>query len=230
MSAVEPAFVKESSPRDSGERPGRSERRGGSLIGSVVGNRDLIWQMAKRDVVGRYRGSALGLLWSFFNPLLMLCVYTFAYAFIFRVSLKGPSTEQTNFVDYVDYALFAFAGMMLFGMFSEVITRASVCIVQNPNYVKKIMFPLQVFPVVQLVAALIHAGISALLLVIAVAAIHGTVHWTIVLAPIAVLPLALCTLGLAWILASVGVYVRDAAPTVAIGVMMMSAMWLNWRY
>jgi lipopolysaccharide transport system permease protein len=219
MSAVESAFVKESSPRDSGERPGRSGRRGGSLIGSVVGNRDLIWQMAKRDVVGRYKGSALGLLWSFFNPLLMLCVYTFAFGEVFGVST--PDGKPPTFAQIVDYALFIFAGMTLFAMFSEVITRAPLCVVQNSNYVKKIVFPLQVFPVTQLVAALIHMGISTLLLVIAVAAIHGTMHWTILLAPIAVLPLALSTLGLAWILASLGVYVRDVGQAVSIVVMML---------
>jgi lipopolysaccharide transport system permease protein len=180
--------------------------------------------MAKREVVGRYKGSVLGLLWSFFYPLLMLAAYTFAFSYVFKVSPRGAATTQA---DVVDFALYAFSGLVLFTLFTEVVTRAPNFILQNANYVKKVVFPLEVFPYVYLGASLIHAAISVLVLLAATLALHlavGLSHplaWTVILSPLPLIPLMLVILGAGWLLSALGVYLRDVAQTIGIVAMML---------
>lgn len=198
-----------------------------ALTRSLFAHRDLLWQMTKREVVGRYRGSVLGLFWSFFHPLIMLAVYTFAFSYIFKVSFKlnSPAGSPAGPSDHVDFALYCFAGLILFTVFSEVLTRAPVLILQNVNYVKRVVFPLEILPVVTLGSALIHALISSLVLLLGFLLAHGQFHWTALLLPLVVLPLALLILGLAWFLASLGVYIRDIAQ--AIGIITTMFMYLS---
>jgi len=188
------------------------------MVRVLVSHRDLVWQMAKREVVGRYKGSVLGLMWSFFYPLLMLAAYTFAFSYVFRVSPRGGAATSS---DILDFALYAFSGLVLFTFFTEVVTKAPTFILQNANYVKKVVFPLEVFPYVYLVASLIHTGMSVVVLLVAHVVVHQTLPWTIVLAPVVVLPLTLVILGLGWFLSALGVYLRDVAQTVGIVAMMM---------
>jgi len=190
-------------------------------------NRDLIWQMTKREVVGRYRGSILGLAWSFFYPLLMLGVYTFAFAYVFKVgpSTLGPGHGRGAGGYMEEFALYAFSGLILLGIFSEVATLAPAVILHNSNYVKKVIFPLEVFPFVQLMAAAIHAGMSLIVLVIGLLVFRQSVPATILLAPLVVLPLLLMILGVAWVLAAVGVFLRDLAQ--AMGIVTMMLMYLS---
>jgi lipopolysaccharide transport system permease protein len=190
-----------------------------AMARSLVTHRDLVWQMARREVAGRYKGSALGLLWSFFYPLLMLAAYTFAFSYVFKVSPRGTATTQA---DIVDFALYVFSGLVLFTLFTEVVTRAPTFILGNANYVKKVVFPLEVFPYVYMGASLIHAAISLLVLLLATLVLHlavGLTHplaWTVVLAPLPVIPLVLVVLGAAWLLSALGVYLRDVAQTIGI--------------
>lgn len=185
-------------------------------------HRDLVWQMARREVVGRYKGSVLGLLWSFFYPLMTLAAYTFAFSYVFKVSPRGAATTQA---DVTDFAMYAFSGLVLFTLFTEVVTRAPNFILQNANYVKKVVFPLEIFPYVYLLASLIHAAISILVLVSAIVALQHALPWTAIMAPLALVPLMLVILGAAWLLSALGVYLRDVAQT--IGVVAMMLMYLS---
>lgn len=183
-----------------------------SLAGSLWRNRQLILQMSKREVVGRYKGSVFGLTWSFFNPVLMLTVYTFVFSEIFKSRWGGIGGDDTK----TQFAVVLFVGMIVLNLFSEVLNRAPSLILSNVNYVKKVVFPIEILPVVTLCAALFHSFISSAVLVIAFAIFNGYLNWTIVFIPLIFFPLILVTLGLAWMFASLGVYLRDVGQTVII--------------
>lgn len=189
-----------------------------ALARSLWHNRGLIAHMTRREVVGRYRGSALGLAWSFFNPVLMLAVYTFVFSVVFqaRWSGAGGSAESKT-----QFAVVIFAGMIVHSLFSEVLNRAPLLILSNANYVKKVVFPIEILPVVAMGAALFHSMVSVGVLLTAFAFFNGYLHWTAVLVPLVMLPLVILTMGLAWMLASLGVFLRDVGQTIGIITMVM---------
>lgn len=180
------------------------------MFGCLWLNRRLIGQLVMREVLGRYKGSMLGVVWSFFNPLLMLIVYTFVFSVVFNARWNVASESKTEF------AIVLFTGMIVFGIFSECVNRAPSLILSSPNYVKKVIFPLEALPVVGLGAALFHAGISLVLLLAFLFIVHLSLPWTVVLLPIVILPLIFLTLGLGWFLSALGVYLRDVGQTVGI--------------
>ena len=179
-------------------------------------NRQLIVQMTKREVVGRYKGSALGLVWSFLNPVFMLAVYTFVFSVVFKARW-GVGGEESK----TQFAVVLFVGMIVHGLFAEVLNRAPGLILGNVNYVKKVVFPLEILPVISMGAALFHSLISLGVLLIAFVLFNGYLHWTAVFTPLVVLPLVILTLGLAWMLASLGVFLRDVGQTIGIITMVM---------
>ncbi|GAA5234880.1 ABC transporter permease [Verticiella sediminum] len=182
-------------------------------------HRGLIHASAKREVLGRYRGSFLGLLWSFFNPLLMLTVYTFVFSEVFNARWGAASQSKTEF------ALVLFAGLLVFNLFSECINRAPGLILANPNYVKKVVFPLEVLPVVALLSALYHFAVTLLVWLVAYVVMFGVPHATVAYLPLVMVPFCLFILGLCWALAALGVYLRDVAQF--IGVLTMALMFLS---
>lgn len=183
-----------------------------AMAGSLWRNRALIMQLAKRDVIGRYQGSAMGLAWSFFNPILTLLVYTIVFSEIFKSRWGGLGGNDSK----TSFALVLFVGMIVLSLFSEVVNRAPGLILSNVNYVKKVVFPLEIMPVVAMAAALFHALVSLLVLMIAFALFNGYVNWTALFLPLVLLPLVVLTTGVAWILASLGVFLRDVGQTIAI--------------
>jgi lipopolysaccharide transport system permease protein len=174
------------------------------IAASLWRNRSLIAQMTKRDVLGRYRGSIMGLGWSLFHPLVMLAIYTFVFSVVFRARWPGIVEGST-----VDFALLLFVGMILHGLFAECVNRAPTLVLSNPNYVKKVVFPLEILPYVALGSAVFHGGISLAVMLLALLLTQGTIPWTIVLIPFVLLPLLCATLGIAWFLSALGVYIRD---------------------
>lgn len=179
--------------------------------------RNLIAEMIRREVLGRYRGSILGLAWSFFNPILMLVVYTFVFGFVFKArwGIGGGSESK------IDFAVTLFVGLIIFGLFSECANRAPGLIIANTNYVKKIIFPLEILPVVSLGAALFHCMVSLTILLVVIGFNSG-LHATSLLLPLMLLPFILLTLGISWILASAGVFIRDIGQTIGIFITVMS--------
>jgi lipopolysaccharide transport system permease protein len=179
---------------------------------SLLRNRQLIIQMTKREVVGRYKGSAMGLAWSFFNPVFMLVIYTFVFSDIFKSRWGGDAGNDSK----TQFAVILFVGMIVLNLFSEVLNRAPNMILSNVNYVKKVIFPIEILPVVAMGAALFHSLISLGVLLIAFALFNGYLHWTAILTPLVFLPLVILTTGIAWMLASLGVFLRDVGQTIGI--------------
>ena len=183
-----------------------------ALVKSMWRHRQLIVQMTRREVVGRYKGSAFGLAWSFFNPVFMLVVYTFVFSEIFKSRWGGIDADDSK----TQFALVLFVGMIVLNLFSEVLNRAPGLILSNVNYVKKVVFPIEILPVVAMGATLFHGLISLGVLLAAFAIFNGYLQWTAIFVPLVMLPLVILATGLAWMLASLGVFLRDVGQTIGI--------------
>jgi lipopolysaccharide transport system permease protein len=189
------------------------------MIGSFWRNRKLIKTLVRREVVGRYRGSIMGMMWSFLNPVLMLAVYTFVFSVVFKARWSVGSDSKTEF------ALVLFAGLLVFNLFAECVNRSPTLILSNTNYVKKVVFPLEILPWVTLGTALFHMSISFIVWLIFYVIFFGQPQITVLLLPLILLPLILITMGLSWMLASLGVYLRDVSQI--IGIMITTLMFLS---
>ena len=174
-------------------------------------HRSLVWQMTRREVVGRDRGSVMGIAWSFFNPVLMLLVYTFVFSVVFKARW-GVGTEEGR----AGFAIALFVGMIVHGLFAEVVNRAPGLILGNVSYVKRVVFPLEVLPWIAMGSALFHTAVSLVVLLLAQLILTYQLTWTLVLFPLVLAPLILATMGLAWFLAAIGVYLRDIGQTIGI--------------
>lgn len=190
-----------------------------AMIKSLLANRDLIHALIRREVVGRYKGSILGIFWSFFTPAFMLVVYTFVFSVVFKARWSGGSDSKSEF------ALVLFAGLLVFNLFSECVNRAPGLVLANTNYVKKIVFPLEILPLVSLGVALFHTAVSLLAWLAFYIVLFGVPPATIFLLPLVLLPLVLLTLGLSWFLASISVYLRDIGQL--IGIITTALMFLS---
>jgi len=180
------------------------------MIHSLVQNFSLILTLVKREVVGRYRGSILGILWSFFQPLFMLAIYSFVFSVVFKIRWGTESNSK------IEFALVLFAGLVVFNFFAECINRSPVLILSNVNYVKKVVFPLEILPIVSLGSAFFHALVSLCVWLIFYLIFFGLPHSTVLLLPIVLLPLLFITIGLSWFFASLGVYLRDTSQVINI--------------
>ncbi|CAO3439731.1 ABC transporter permease [Azospirillum doebereinerae] len=181
---------------------------------TIWNNRRLIARLARRDIEARYRGSALGLAWAVVNPLLLMAVYTFVFTVVFGARWGGQAGTA-------DFALFMLSGLLLFNVFSESIARAPGLMLENVSYIKKLVFPLEIMPVVVVAGALVNAALGFAILLVFQIALRGLPPPTILLLPVVVLPLCLFTLGLSWFLASVGVFLRDLRQMMGVVVSVM---------
>jgi lipopolysaccharide transport system permease protein len=181
------------------------------MIASFWRNRRLILQMSKREAIGRYRGSIMGLAWSFFNPMLMLVIYTFVFAVVFKARW-GTGADETK----TDFAIILFVGLIVYGLFAECINRAPSLIISNVNYVKKVVFPLEILPWVTFGSAIFHTTISLLVLLLAQLILNQHIPITAIFFPLVLAPLMLGTMGLTWFLAALGVYLRDVSQVTSI--------------
>ncbi|MGE0802555.1 MAG: ABC transporter permease [Lautropia sp.] len=181
------------------------------LFGTLVSHRGLLAQMASREISGRYSGSILGFAWSMVNPILMLAIYTLVFSVVFKARWgTGPNESR------LDFALILFAGMIVHGFFADVLNRSTGLILGNANYVRRVVFPLELLVPVTLLGVLAHTAISMAVLIAALLVFKGALPWTAVLLPVVFAPLVLLTLGLGWILASLGVYIRDVGQAVGL--------------
>lgn len=167
-------------------------------------HRVLIGRLTRRELAGRYRGSLLGLLWTVLTPLLMLAVYTFVFSTIFQSRWTGVAEQKSG-----EYALFLFAGLTLFNILAESLNRSPGLMLENVGYIKKVVFPLEVMPVVILASALVNASISMVVLIAFYVPYRGLPPESALLAPMILVPFCLLTLGLCWFLSAAGVFLRD---------------------
>ena len=180
------------------------------LILSFWRNRFLIKSLIRREVQGRYRGSLGGIFWAVINPLLLLLIYTFVFSVIFKSRWGGGDDSK------VEFAMVLFAGLIVFNLFTECFIRSPGLVLSNVNYVKKIIFPLEILPWVSLGTAIFHAAISLAIWLLAYLFFIGVPPVTIFSVPFIVLPLFFFTAGVSWIFASLGVYIRDISQIVGI--------------
>jgi lipopolysaccharide transport system permease protein len=160
-------------------------------------------EMARRDVLGRYRGASFGLLWSLISPFLMLVIYTLAFGYILKSRWPGTSGNIS------DFAMLLFIGLVVHGFFAECLSRSPSLIVGNPNLVKRIVFPLDVLPWTMVLSALFHAFTNSLVFALLNFILRQELHPTLILLPLVFLPLAIGLLGVGWLLSSLSVYLRD---------------------
>lgn len=191
-----------------------------SVIRKLWVHRLLMFELAKRDIISRYKGSLFGLLWSFVNPLIMLMIYTFLFSDVFKSKWHG-----TNDDSHAQFAVMLFAGLINYNFFSDCIVRAPTLMLSHVNFVKKIIFPIEILPSIILLSALFNAGISMLVLLIFQFVVFGFVPFSIFFIPIVMLPIILLTTGLCWFLAALGVYLRDINQS--IGIVLTGIMFLS---
>lgn len=171
-------------------------------------HRALLWALIKRDFIGRYKGSVMGVAWSLFNPLLMLAIYTVVFSVAFKARWGSGDESKGAF------AIVLFSGMIVHSFFAECLNRAPSIILSHANYVKKVVFPLEILPWMALVSALLHFLVSFLVLLIFCVLAGMPIRAGVVLTPILILPLVLVTIGLSWMFAALGVYLRDLSQLV----------------
>jgi lipopolysaccharide transport system permease protein len=173
-------------------------------------DRILIYQLVKRELVSRYRGSVLGLTWSFVTPLLMLSVYTFVFSVIFKVRWDVDISSRGEF------AMVLFAGLIVFQFFSECVSRAPTLMFENVSYIKRIVFPLESLAWVVVGSAMFNMIVSSGVLVFVHLVLVGWPPLSVLWLPIVLFPLAIFTVGCVWILSSIGVFLRDTRQVVGV--------------
>lgn len=187
----------------------------------VAGLSPLAFSLTKREISARYRGSLLGFAWSLLIPLLMLGIYTFVFGLVFKSRWSG--TAETSSIS--DYAIILFSGLIVFQLFAEVLNRAPSLILSNGNYVKKVVFPLQVLVPVALGSALFNLLVSVVVLFAFMLIMHYPLPLTIFWLPVILLPYCLLILGVSWFLAALGVYLRDIGQV--LGTIITAIMFLS---
>lgn len=175
-----------------------------ALLLTVWQHKSLILALVKREIEGRYKGSLFGVFWSVLTPLLMVSVFTFVFGEIFQSKWAGAKNSN-----HLDFAAALFTGLLVYNFFAECIGKASFLITSNPNYVKKIVFPLEVLCIVTILAALFHFLVAYLIVVLMVMLSGWTLTWTVILTPIVIAPLMLLVAGLTWAISALGVFLRD---------------------
>lgn len=178
---------------------------------SLVTNRLILRQLVRRDILSRYRKSALGMVWALLTPLLTFVVYAYVFSAILKVRFPSRVPE----VEY-NYGIILFSGLMLHFFITEVLTRSPMLVLENVNFVKKVVFPLEMLSMVATGSAAVTLAFNFVVLIAAVLAFNGSVPPTALLIPIVWIPFFAIVLGISWVFASLGVYLRDIGHVVGI--------------
>lgn len=173
------------------------------MLEKLAQRRSLLVELTKREILGRYRGASIGMLWSLISPFLMLMVYTLAFGYILRSRWPGTSGSTT------DFALILFVGLVVHGFFAECLTRAPQLVLSNPGYVKRVVFPLEILACSMTLTALFHLAMNLVVLLALKWFWHGELFWHTLLLPLVIAPLAILTVAVGWFLSALGVYLRD---------------------
>lgn len=184
-----------------------------AMINSIWSNRTLIKKLTEREISARYRGSFLGLTWSFFNPLLMLSIYTFVFSIVLKARW-GKNPHE----DHIEFSLILFIGLIIHSLLSEVVLRAPTQILSNTNYVTKVVFPLEILSVVNVATALFNSLITFTVLLLAISFFSDVLTVKAILSLMTILPIIPLLLGLSWIFSSLGVYVRDISQFIGLAI------------
>lgn len=184
----------------------------------LPGRFELIASLARRELVARYKGSVLGIVWAIVTPVMTISIFTFIFAGIFRARFGAAGTPW-------DYALYLFCGLLPWTMFQDTLQLSSTTIVNHANLVKRVIFPLETLPVAQALAALANQAFGMIVLLVAIAIVRHEFHATVLWLPVLLIPQLVFTLGAAWLVASLGVFLRDIAQ--GISLVLMAWMYLT---
>ncbi len=186
------------------------------LYQSITENSFILSQLARAEVLTRYRGSVLGLAWSVLNPLFMLVVYSIVFEFLLKARWAVKTPEETP------YALALFAGILVHAFFADILTQSTTTVSKNANFVKKIVFPLEVLPVVTVISAVFNLALSLVVFLLAIVFFSNPIHASLLLIPVLFFPFILFVLGMSYMLGAVGVYIKDISQIAG----MLSTMFL----
>ncbi len=187
-------------------------------VGTARRWRSLIVQLARREVEGRYRGSILGIVWAIAQPLLYLGVFTFVFGIVFEARWGVATGPRAPF------GLMLFAGLIVYWLFAETVGRAPGLVIAHASLVKRVLFPVEVLPMAALLAAVFHTALALAVWLVGHLVFVGLPPWTALLAPVVLAPAALVALGIAYVVAGVGVYARDIGQIVTVGLTVLMFM------
>jgi lipopolysaccharide transport system permease protein len=179
---------------------------------------ELIFSLARRELVARYKGSVLGIVWALLTPVVMIAIFTFIFAEIFGARFGSSNSSW-------DYALYLFCGLLPWTMFQETVQQSATVIVSHANLVKRVVFPLETLPIALTLTSLINQLFGAVALLIGIVVIRHELHASLVWLPVLIIPQVVLTLGAAWLIASLGVFLRDTTQGVAL--LLMAWMFLT---
>jgi homopolymeric O-antigen transport system permease protein len=179
---------------------------------------DLIVSLTKRELAARYRGSILGFLWTLVTPMVMIAIFTIIFAGIFKAKFGASSSQW-------DYALYLFCGLLPWNAFQESLQLSSTTIVGHANLVKRVVFPLETLPVSLSLAAVVNQLFGTLVLIVATLLLRREVHAALIYLPLVLIPQLIATFGAAWLVASLGVFIRDMVQGIAL--LLMAWMYLT---
>lgn len=184
----------------------------------LPGRADLLLSLTRRELAARYRGSILGILWALLTPIVMITIFTLIFSGIFKARFGSSSSQW-------DYALYLFCGLLPWNAFQESLQLSSTTIVSHANLVKRVVFPLETLPVSICLASITNQLFGTLVLVAAITVLRREIHPTIVFLPLVLLPQLIATCGISWLVASLGVFVRDIVQGIAL--VLMAWMYLT---
>lgn len=173
-------------------------------------------QLINRNIHGRFKGNFFGIFWMIAIPVAMLIIYTFVFGSVFKVKWMGDTSHSTG-----SFAMIIFCGMVILNIFSEGVSSSVSAISGNPNYVKKVVFPLEIIPCSHVLSSLALGMVWLLVLIAGIVIFRNSLGWSVLSLPLIILPLILCECGLAWLVASLGVYFRDLSHIVGLLLQML---------
>lgn len=191
----------------------------GRPFAALAHHRSLTVELTRRDILGRYRGASFGLLWSLISPFFLLLIYTFAFGTV--MGNRWPQVEDGK----TSFSIILFAAMIVHGFFSECLVKSPTLVTSNPNFVKRVIFPIDILPWPLVLSALFHTGTTLLVFLVLRLVMDGQVAWTTVFFPFVMLPLVVLCLAMSWFLAALGVYLRDitqVTPLLSMAMMFLS--------
>lgn len=189
-----------------------------------IKNRNLILELAKREFSDRYAGQVLGKLWAFIHPLLLMLVYMFVFVIVFKVKVQGLVSVSD------DYATYLLSGLVAWLVIQDVLSKSTTIITSNASLVKQVVFPIEVLPIKTVVASLLTMFVFIAILLFYTVIIKQTYSYMLFLLPLLVYMQVVFMIGIAFILSSIGVYVRDIKDVVQmfafVGVFLIPVMYL----
>lgn len=176
----------------------------------LVDRRQLVWEMAKREVTERYSGQLLGVMWAVGHPLIVIGVYLFVFKYVFRMNVGGTPDLP------MDYAVYLLAGLIPWVTVQDVASKTTVSIKSHTSLVKQAVFPSEILPVKTVIAALLSQVVSTTALIVYVLASYHTPPWTYALVPVLFVIQVGGLIGLGLLLSAFGVFVRDLKDVVQV--------------